>query len=305
MSSLPPTHPPLVASVPDVDNASCASLFLGHPLLHFPQCAVIICIGVHLALWMMSAFRCRTHIRRLDVVSTQVALLLIPISHVLLGFTRARSEVFTNKLRFTLSTLITQILPVPVQMSQCLFRWYVWPLNVTCVHLDINLNVTHRCYTYLQQWFKQCGSQTGSTSITWMHMPGPDLRPPGSETLGVSPQQCFLICPGGDSGACPSVRPTDTDATHPHSDDLPAVQTTSLLLQVILTFSKLLHMLALRRHAHLINSSTITHWYSDRACTHSEVTLKTPQAPIRQYICTLGDTCVQCVVTCLCKSCIC
>ena len=55
-----------------------------------------------------------------------------------------------------------------------------------------------------------------------MPMLGSGPRPPDSETLGRSPQQCVLICPGGDSGARSSVRPPDRDVTHPHSDDLPA-----------------------------------------------------------------------------------
>ena len=101
MSSLPPTHPPLVASVPDVDNASCASLLLGHPLLGHPPIALPAVCGNYFCRCLpgpvdMSAFRCRTHARLLDALSTPVALLLIQISHVLLGFTCACSEVFTN-----------------------------------------------------------------------------------------------------------------------------------------------------------------------------------------------------------------
>lgn len=43
-------HSPLVASAPSVAIVSCASLFPGHSLLHFPECTVIICTDVCLVI---------------------------------------------------------------------------------------------------------------------------------------------------------------------------------------------------------------------------------------------------------------
>lgn len=56
------SHTPFPSSFcSNVDNASCASLLLGHPLLHFPQCIVVISVNVCLVLQTMNAFRYKTH----------------------------------------------------------------------------------------------------------------------------------------------------------------------------------------------------------------------------------------------------
>lgn len=83
-----------VASAPNID-LSCAPLLLGHLLLHFPRCMVIV-----LSSPIMSTFRGKTQTHRQDIVSTQMVLTHSNIPHTLRFHTCLFTSFHKHTVRF-------------------------------------------------------------------------------------------------------------------------------------------------------------------------------------------------------------